>query len=160
MWDLTVPGNDDHDFYVIASVEPGSGSAGYVYTRTRSTGGVFAVLVHNCSAQLGRNLRGAGEHPNGLIDPEAHHIVPENHPDAQAARNILASIGIDTDSAANGVWLSHDTHRGTFTRAYAIWINDAVVQAATSGGANAVLEVLANTKAVLQGVEQYIPFGL
>ena len=158
MWDLTVPGNDDHDFYVMAAVDPGTGSAGYAYTRTWSTVAAFAVLVHNCSATLGRNLRGAREYPTGLNDPEAHHIVPENHPLAQNARNVLRSLGIDIDSTTNGVWLSHDTHRGTFTNAYARWINQQVVDAANSGGYNAVIDVLSNAKSTLQGIEQYIPF--
>ena len=51
MWDLTVPGNNDHDFYV--------------------TAGSAAVLVHNCSS-------GAGELESGYDEPtELHHVLPQ-----------------------------------------------------------------------------------
>jgi hypothetical protein len=49
MWDIT--GNNDHDFYIDTAVA--------------------AILVHNCSATLGRNLRDAGEEPTTSA-PEAH----------------------------------------------------------------------------------------
>ena len=41
MWDLTVPGNNDHDFYVLP-VQAGIGHTYYVKT------GYTAVLAHNC----------------------------------------------------------------------------------------------------------------
>jgi hypothetical protein len=44
MWDLTVPGNDDHDFYVVA--EPGRGY-GTAYSGARIG---TPVLVHNCDS--------------------------------------------------------------------------------------------------------------
>jgi hypothetical protein len=48
MWDLTVPGNNDHDFYVLASRE----GAGQPSTGSRHVYNVIAadtsVLVHNC----------------------------------------------------------------------------------------------------------------
>jgi RHS repeat-associated protein len=42
MWDLTVPGNNDHDFYVLA--EPGRGNAAAYGSAIIGT----PVLVHNC----------------------------------------------------------------------------------------------------------------
>jgi hypothetical protein len=42
MWDLTVPGNNDHDFYVL----PASANSGTHYQVDQA--GVTAVLVHNC----------------------------------------------------------------------------------------------------------------
>jgi hypothetical protein len=46
MWDLTVPGNGDHDFYVLPADQ---GGKYYLVDET----GVTAVLVHNCDdAQL------------------------------------------------------------------------------------------------------------
>jgi len=46
MWDLTVPGNNDHDFYVLPE-ESGGGSA---YHRVDEHG-VTAVLVHNINEE-------------------------------------------------------------------------------------------------------------
>jgi large repetitive protein len=133
MWDLTVPGNDDHDFYVVANT--------------------VAVLVHNSSYQLGCNLRDADEDPN-TPNPEAHHIVPEGHPLAASARAILRSLGIGIDSAENGVWLGRATHIGTLANSYVQWINDQIVNAASTGGRSAVLDVLGNTKNTLQALDQ------
>ena len=133
MWDLTVPGNDDHDFYVVANT--------------------VAVLVHNSSYQLGCNLRDADEDPN-TPNPEAHHIVPEGHPLAASGRAILRSLGIGIDSAENGVWLGRATHIGTLANSYVQWINDQIVNAASTGGRSAVLDVLGNTKNTLQALDQ------
>jgi hypothetical protein len=46
MWDLTVPGNNDHDFYVIP-VQPVS------HNTYNSIVGTTAILVHNCSKNQG-----------------------------------------------------------------------------------------------------------
>lgn len=51
MWNLTVPDNNDHDFYVISDSDvaaPNMGSAGH-HTRDVSAG-AMAVLVHNCGS--------------------------------------------------------------------------------------------------------------
>ena len=77
MWDLTVPGNDDHDFYVVPD---GTG-----YT---STLGAAGILVHNvnepCSVaqlkELARQIRENADHP--------------------AAAN-SRTIGVGQDSAGN-----------------------------------------------------------
>jgi hypothetical protein len=52
MWDLTVPGNDDHDFYVLAVEQEGrsSGLGG-------TAAGAVAVLVHNANAACGDPVR-------------------------------------------------------------------------------------------------------
>jgi RHS repeat-associated protein len=77
MWDLTVPGNGDHDFYVVAG---GTGST--------STLGATGILVHNinetCSVaqlkELARQIRENADHP-------------------AAANN--RTIGVGQDSAGN-----------------------------------------------------------
>ncbi|MER7694784.1 AHH domain-containing protein [Streptomyces sp. NPDC097610] len=114
--------------------------------------GATPILVHNTSASLGANLRAIGEHPT-TPNPEAHHLVPENHKLATAARGILKNHGIDIDSAENGVWLGHDTHRGTFPHDYVRWINDEIVNANSAGGKSAVLDVLSSTKQTLQDLD-------
>jgi hypothetical protein len=77
MWDLTVPGNNDHDFYVVV------GEMGYT-----SALGATGILVHNenpqCSVaqlkDLARQIRQAADHP-------------------AAASN--RTIGVGQDSAGN-----------------------------------------------------------
>jgi hypothetical protein len=56
MWDLTVPGNNDHDFYVLAANagQPGNGRHTY-YVEAGNT----PVLVHNSAGPCGTGLRGA-----------------------------------------------------------------------------------------------------
>jgi hypothetical protein len=44
MWDLTVPGNNDHDFYIIPAVGSQASTQGQVYSATEEP-----VLVHNVS---------------------------------------------------------------------------------------------------------------
>jgi hypothetical protein len=43
MWDLTVPGNNDHDFYVLSSGHDG-------HHDPADKAGATSVLVHNCAA--------------------------------------------------------------------------------------------------------------
>ena len=56
MWDLTVPGNRDHDFYVVAdSVKSAVGSHGY------SVPVVTPILVHNCPPEdAGKSAQSLG----------------------------------------------------------------------------------------------------
>jgi hypothetical protein len=69
MWDLTVPGNNDHDFYVQASGTP--------------------VLVHNSDCP-----NGAAELESGYDEPtERHHVLP------QQFRGYFARAGINIDDA-------------------------------------------------------------
>ena len=51
MWDLTVPGNNDHDFYVLAVPVPGKGAADVRYPLTDDA----VVLARN--AAPGQNAR-------------------------------------------------------------------------------------------------------
>jgi hypothetical protein len=137
MRDLTVA--TLHTYYVVAGDTP--------------------VLVHNCSAALGRSLRASGDSPT-IANSQAHHIVPETHGLAGAARRVLASHGIGIDSAENGVWLAHGTHVGTFTNAYVSDINDQILSANTAGGKAAVLDVLSSAKQILQAIDEQIGNGL
>jgi hypothetical protein len=132
MRNLTV--NEIHTYYVIVGSTP--------------------VLVHNCSAKLSRNLKKNGESPDkDVLDPEAHHIVPENDPLAAQARAVLAKHGVGIDDSENGVWLGHNAHRGTFKKDYVREINDDIVNADKAGGKNAVLNVLRETKQNLQDLD-------
>jgi hypothetical protein len=49
MWDLTVPGNNDHDFYVLPA-QTGSHYTHQVVTRA------IPVLVHNCGNEVGTQV--------------------------------------------------------------------------------------------------------
>jgi hypothetical protein len=121
--------------------------------------GATSILVHNTSASLGANLRANGEYPT-TPSPEAHHLVPENHRLATAARGILKNHGIDIDAAENGAWLGHNTHRATFTNDYVRWINDEIVNANAAGGESAVLDVLSSAKQTLQDLDLNFGNGL
>jgi hypothetical protein len=140
MYNLTVA--EIHTYYVIVGGTP--------------------VLVHNCSAKLGRNLRANHETPHpDMLDPEAHHIVPENDPLAAGARAVLDKYGIKIDDAENGVWLGHDAHRGTFVKEYVRDINDEIVNADLGGGGRAaVLQVLSSYKQTLSELDLIYGRGL
>ena len=53
----------------------------------------------------------------------AHHIVAVKEPRAEFARQVLASRGIQPNSAANGVWLHQSVHTGIHTNAYYANVN-------------------------------------
>lgn len=53
----------------------------------------------------------------------AHHIVAVNHPRAEFVRMVLASRGIQPNSAANGVWLHRSVHAPIHTNAYYANVN-------------------------------------
>ena len=78
MWDLTVPGNNDHDFYVLPA-EPGSHRGYY------SVAGDTAVLVHNNTPGCGPVLSGPNPVPrairNAYEDINAGNGVQRFNPD-------------------------------------------------------------------------------
>jgi hypothetical protein len=90
MWDLTIPGNNDHDFYVVA--------------------GSTAVLVHNCGddiTDVGTNAA-ASENPDltarvaeihGELDPIAQGMRTTAVLRTQEGTDILASGGEDLNPA-------------------------------------------------------------
>ena len=47
MWDLTVPGNNDHDFYIVPAEPAGSGDAHHDVAAA-----MVPVLVHNCGGTV------------------------------------------------------------------------------------------------------------
>jgi hypothetical protein len=49
MWDLTIPGNGDHDFYVIAGIPGQPGNSHHTY---HVVAGGTPILVHNASCGL------------------------------------------------------------------------------------------------------------
>jgi len=69
MWDLTVPGNNDHDFYVLPEERDGGGAYYHVDEH-----GVTAVLVHNVNdpcdistlKSYARQIRQAGDTPRAI----------------------------------------------------------------------------------------------
>jgi hypothetical protein len=77
----------------------------YASTQTWDTGRNAEILRTNMEEleELGTTF-GPGDN--------AHHIVASTHPDAQRARAILDQFGIDVNSAANGVRLRPEQHRG------------------------------------------------
>ena len=88
MWDLTVPGNNDHDFYVVA--------------------GTTSVLAHNVNCSTNAQILDSNMQAEGVSRPAntaAHHMVASTSPKAASARAQLQSFGIDIHDADNGVYL-------------------------------------------------------
>jgi len=80
----------------------------------------------------------------------AHHIVAKAAKAAKPARDILAKFGININDKANGVFLSTAFHQSMHTNAYYEAVN-AALQAAASGGKQAVLDALGAIAAGLRG---------
>ncbi|MEV5436012.1 AHH domain-containing protein [Streptomyces sp. NPDC052682] len=117
--------------------------------------GDVPLLVHNCdSRKLGRALERSGEaRPDDVM--QAHHIIPCGCKKVKQAWKVLQKHNIDIDSEVNGVWMSHQGHRGTFVHSYYRYINDEVLAADARGGRQAVLDFLSKTKEELAAVDQY-----
>ncbi|MEU6484266.1 polymorphic toxin-type HINT domain-containing protein [Streptomyces sp. NPDC046887] len=127
---------DLHTYYVLADSAP--------------------VLVHNCnSTKLGKNLTNGGEAKPAGVDAQAHHIVPCGCKKVTQAWNVLKKHGIDIDSAENGVWMSHQGHRGTFVHSYYAYINSEILAADARGGKQAVVDFMSQLKTELSAVDQY-----
>lgn len=89
---------------------------------------VNELMTYRASTQLANNMQCRTdayyqEKPDGPCT-EPHHIVPFAdrrefiRADADAARAILAEVGIDLNSAANGVWVECNRHRRMHNRDY------------------------------------------
>jgi hypothetical protein len=79
------------------------------------------------SRALARALETAGEvRPSGTA---AHHIVAQGAEDADAARKILDSYGIEIDNAENGVFLPVKQHARLHTTIYYEAVNRALASA-------------------------------
>ena len=63
----------------------------------------------------------------------AHHIVASGAMAAGDARQILASVGMDVNSALNGVFLDVPYHQGLHTKAYYENVNNMLSGAKTYG---------------------------
>ncbi|KMK51463.1 FKBP12 protein 1 [[Actinobacillus] muris] len=81
----------------------------------------------------------------------AHHIVAENDPRAQIARDILSKHKIDIDSARNGIFLKHMSknskqagayHREIHTSKYYEHVNNVLRRADAIGGKRHVKNAL------------------
>ncbi len=69
----------------------------------------FGYGLSSGSRRLGRVLERVGEpRPSKLHD--AHHLVAENHPRAQQARDVLDKWKIPIDGAENGAWVHRSFH--------------------------------------------------
>jgi hypothetical protein len=117
MYDLTV--DSVHDFFVTVAGT--------------------SLLVHNCggSAELRQNLEHRGD--VAVRDDQAHHIVPENHPFVQAARDKLDQLKIGINDAENGVFLPRILHGPLNKRSYLQAVNDAL---AGVGSRDAAIDAL------------------
>lgn len=79
------------------------------------------ILTMRAGAQLRKLMQcptGAYYQPLPPGCQEAHHIVAIGAIGAQPARNILAQVGIDINSPANGVWMECGKHRRMHTTDY------------------------------------------
>ena len=123
------------------------------------TGYLMPLLGSYASAKLGRALIQNGE----LRSPgfEAHHLVAEDNPAAQPARDILNQFGVDINGVENGVFLPATAstlnptgaviHRGaTLTDSYIQWVNK---QLAVAQDQQQALEILQFMKRTLLGGE-------
>src|SRR5262249_25594427 len=68
------------------------------------------------SRKLGRNMIADGKLP--APGDEAHHIVAGADRRASAGRDMLQKVGIGINDSDNGVWLSRDLHKTTFSDNY------------------------------------------
>ena len=66
MWDLTVPGNNDHDFYIVPAEPAGSGDAHHDVAAA-----MVPVLVHNCGGTVYRVIRPDEDPSVGLFPKNA-----------------------------------------------------------------------------------------
>jgi len=71
--------------------------------------GETGFLVHNQNCGCG-------------FGNEDHHIVPQGHPRAQEARDILNDVGLDINDDANILPLDYYYHRRIHTNAYIDWV--------------------------------------
>ncbi len=85
----------------------------------------------------------------------AHHIVPIKDPNAEKARAILATYGIEWNSAANGVFLPMETnkytgntalHIGGHSKEYINQVTRRLEKANERGGKNSIIRELNNIR--------------
>ena len=102
MWDLTVPGNDDHDFYVLASGdEPGSVAV--------------SVLVHNYDCDLSADEGVNGGHTiERHVGKDQQYLIGRNIPNASSftdleAAQVETQANIDSHTSGIAWWLSNSS---------------------------------------------------
>jgi hypothetical protein len=108
---------------------------GFVSTQQWNTSGNADRLRAALEKHLGRKL----------TDSEAvHHIVPSTHREAEAARELLDRLGIDINSADNGVVLARSQHVGHGLHTYQAIrrVYERLLQAAARGGQAKIIEEL------------------
>jgi hypothetical protein len=98
------------------------------------------INVNKPSDLLRKNLLRQGE--IAQRGDQAHHIVPFADPRAKASWHVLRDYGIDINHAENGVFLSENNHRKTFSPEYINRVNNIIGAASNTGSRSAVLEAL------------------
>ena len=101
-----IPGLGDY----AKGLKIGAEGAGFLLTGLRLNGKDVAIhaatnpFKHKYPSKLEKNMIAAGhEIPNHPYN--AHHIVAQNHPKAQEAREALERWGVDINDASNGAFL-------------------------------------------------------
>lgn len=122
----------------------------HTYFVAASEGSPWALVHNTCSRALGEALESAGH----VRPPEtaAHHIVAGSAPGAQPARDVLQRVGVDINSADNGVFLPRSSaapnpggaavHSRLHTRSYYETVNDRLSTVSTRDEAVEVLNSL------------------
>ncbi|WP_340558756.1 polymorphic toxin-type HINT domain-containing protein [Streptomyces sp. GSL17-111] len=117
--------------------------------------GATAVLVHNANCSSNAKILSDNLQTSGAARPAesaAHHIVASTSPKAAAARQRLASFGIDINDASNGVFLPRGSksanptgasvHSRIHTNDYYAYVNKMIGGARNAKEARDVLQHL------------------
>ncbi|MGD0559031.1 MAG: hypothetical protein ABSA93_29175, partial [Streptosporangiaceae bacterium] len=96
MWDLTVPGNNDHYFYVVA--EPGRGNGSTYSGATIGT----PVLVHNCDPFEGTSY-------TSKVRAQMSKAPGEWHSFPESAKSFVTPDDVSTDERRWGVLYSRSS---------------------------------------------------
>lgn len=93
-----------------------------------AVGDWFSYIFKSDSVILGRNLEQSGY--ERWDNQHAHHIVASGAAAADPARQVLARVGMDINSAFNGAFLDAAYHQGLHTTAYYQNVNGMLTGAA------------------------------
>jgi hypothetical protein len=106
-----------------------------------------ATDLYSSYSRLRKNLEDLQDTDSAWRVPQqgedAHHVVPQNHPQAARSREILQEWGIDVDSADNGVGLEKSVHYMTLRRDYIAAVEGALERVNSADEATQLLEDIA-----------------
>ena len=97
-------------------------------------------------------------------DTEVHHIVAKMAHNAEQARNVLRSVGLNVESNLNKVSIKTGLHRRLHTNMYYGWANSVVISAYDAAKGNKakqktnVENALSQIKKLLQGLSSISPY--